>query len=107
MSVYPHTARCLAEELAAKVPLGAEERQKLAAEIEKTMVEYACRASDVAGLKDPTEIARLIWYRKDGWEHGGSAMTWQDRAEELEKELLEARQVLVKISGEIKEYNES
>ena len=47
---------------------------------------HACQAAGIMG-NDPSSIYRSIWYRSDGWNHGGSAMTWQDRCEELEAEL--------------------
>lgn len=46
-----------------------------------------------AGIMDPlTKTAKehiepLVWYRGDGWEHGGSGETWKDRAEELAAEV--------------------
>lgn len=47
---------------------------------------HACRAAGIAG-NDPSSIYRSVWYKSDGWGHGGSAITWQERAEELEAEL--------------------
>lgn len=115
MSVYPHTARTLAEEIALRAfPKGRvvddftkgmeehddKERSKLADDIEKHITEYACRATEVAGLEDPTKIAAMIWYRKDGWQHGGCAISWEERAEELEKDLKEARGLLEDVRKE-------
>ena len=119
--IYPHTARVLAEEIALRAfPRGKPmdeftaslerhddaQRERLAADIEKHLNRFACQAADVAG-NDPSGIQRMVWYRGDGWDHGGCAISWQDRAEELEKDLKEARQVLIKISAEIREYDES
>jgi hypothetical protein len=54
--------------------------------LERTLNDHACRAAGIAG-NDPSSIYRSIWYRSDGWGHGGSAITWKERAEELEAEL--------------------
>lgn len=123
MSIYPHTARTLAEEIAiSTLPLldralyedfpnerdllrsieirRDARREALAIRIENSLKEYACRATEVAGLEDPTRIAGMIWYRKDGWQHGGCAISWEERAEELEHELKIARKLLEDIRRE-------
>ena len=52
---------------------------------------YACRMAGIMG-DDPSGIADLVWYKHDGWNHGGHAITWRDRAEELEMvDLLDLR----------------
>jgi hypothetical protein len=58
----------------------------VAAKIAQYRREQCCRAADIMG-DDPSGIKRLVWYRDDGWEHGGAAETWKDHAEELEAEL--------------------
>ncbi len=47
---------------------------------------------EAAGIADPCNgktpqqvIEPLVWYRGDGWQHGGMAETWKDRAQELDK----------------------
>jgi hypothetical protein len=58
----------------------------VAAKIAQFRREQCCRTADIMG-DDPSGIKRLVWYRDDGWEHGGAAETWKDHAQELEKEL--------------------
>ncbi len=53
------------------------------AKMEALCRDYACRAAGIMS-EDADKINRLVWYRDDGWQHGGSAISWQDRAEELE-----------------------
>ena len=113
MSVYPHTARALAEEIVQKVfpkeagpSATAQSRSALVADIELNLNQFACHAADIAGLKDPTKIARHIWYKTDGWEHGGSAISWEEKAEELEEELEEAREALQKAIPILEEHAE-
>ncbi len=60
----------------------------IAAELEKWSRADCFRA---AGVMDPCDgktpqetIERLVWYRSDGWQHGGHAVTWRDYAEELD-----------------------
>lgn len=60
----------------------------IAAELEKWSRRDCFRA---AGVMDPCDgktpqevIEKLVWYRSDGWQHGGLALTWQDYAEELD-----------------------
>lgn len=112
--IYPHTARILAEEIALRAfPRGKPmdeftaslekhddaQREQLAADIEKHLNQFACRAADVAG-DDPSGIQRMVWYRGDGWEHGGCAISWQDRAEELANEVKELRDQMAEIHAE-------
>lgn len=53
--------------------------------LEQICKDYACRAAGIMG-DDVNSIQPAIWYRHDGWEHGGSAISWRERAEGLEKE---------------------
>jgi hypothetical protein len=91
MPIYPHTSAAVAAELVgfARNPefVGPELEEKIRIEIER----YACAAAGIiyTGPEAPLSINRLVWRRDDGWDHGGCAETWQDRAEELEKELKE------------------
>ncbi len=48
-------------------------------------------AFEAAGIATPSDgktarevIEPMVWYRADGWEHGGHAVTWRDYAEELD-----------------------
>lgn len=68
--------------------------------IERAMNDHACRAAGIAG-NDPSSIYRSIWYRSDGWGHGGSAITWKERAEELEAELATKNTLLDRAAKEL------
>ena len=83
---HPGITRGMAEDLAHEVTKTSAEPIDRAAVIQAGLARHACRAAGLAG-NDPSEIERLVWYRGDGWEHGGSAVTWKERAEELEAEL--------------------
>lgn len=61
-------------------------REGMANTLESLLNRHACSAAGICG-NDPSSIYRSIWYRSDGWGHGGSAITWQDHAEELKAEL--------------------
>ena len=54
--------------------------------LESLLNRHACAAAGICG-NDPSSIYRSVWYRSDGWGHGGSAMTWKDHAEELKADL--------------------
>ncbi len=61
--------------------------------IESTLTKWSrTDCFEAAGIADPRNnktprevIEPLVWYRHDGWEHGGCAETWKDRAKELDK----------------------
>ncbi len=63
------------------------------AKMEQLCRDYACRAAGIMS-EDADKINRLVWYRDDGWNHGGSAISWQDRSEELEARVKAAEQCI-------------
>jgi hypothetical protein len=63
-----------------KVDLIVEENKKLKAELAR--LAGICHDPD-----KPLSVERLVWYKSDGWGHGGLAITWQERAEELEEQV--------------------
>ena len=91
MSVYPHTSATIAAELADLAADPLTSREELTARIQKEIEKYACAAAGIihADSKSPLDIERLVWYKSDGWEHGGSAMTWKDQVEEKQAEIEE------------------
>jgi len=61
---------------------------------------YACHAAGIIHYGDASyHIEEMVWYKSDGWDHGGSAISWQEEAEERQGDvkdmasLLEAVQV--------------
>ena len=77
-----------------------EVEQSNIAAVERALNRHACSAAGICG-NDPSSIYRSIWYRSDGWGHGGSAITWQDRAEELEAELVAKNALLDRAAKEL------
>lgn len=73
------------------------------AAIERALNDHACRAAGICG-NDPSQIYRMIWYKSDGWEHGGSAMSWRERAEELEAELQMKNALLDRVKNHLDSY---
>jgi hypothetical protein len=71
---------------------------------ERTLNAHACRAAGIMG-NDPSSIYRSVWYRSDGWGHGGSAITWQERAEELEAELVTKNALIDRAKPLLEEYH--
>lgn len=68
--------------------------------IERALNRHACSAAGIAG-NDPSSIYRSVWYKSDGWGHGGSAITWQDHAEELKAELAVKNTLLDRAAKEL------
>jgi hypothetical protein len=68
-----------------KVDLIVEENKKLKAELAR--LTGICHDPD-----KPLSVERLVWYKSDGWGHGGLAITWQERAEELEEQIKKYRE---------------
>lgn len=66
------------------------------ARLEALCRDYACRAAGVAG-NDPSGIDGLIWFKHDGWDHGGSAITWREEAEERGARLRESEALADKL----------
>lgn len=62
---------------------GDQSRELIRVRLEELCRDYACRAAGIMS-GDADKIERLVWYRDDGWQHGGSAISWQDRCEELQ-----------------------
>ena len=61
------------------------ERKKI---VSKALTGAICHAASVVDHEDNySKVQSMVWYRTDGWEHGGSAISWRDRAEELEKDV--------------------
>lgn len=83
---HPGVTKHMAEQLAQQIGHHPLVVAGLVRRIEPVLNDHACRAAGISG-NDPSSIYRSIWYRSDGWGHGGSAVTWQERAEELEAEL--------------------
>jgi len=83
---HPGRTRQMATELVDAISDTTGEPVDRVAVAERALNIHACRAAGFAG-NDPSHIYRHIWYRSDGWGHGGSAITWKERAEELEAEL--------------------
>jgi hypothetical protein len=71
--------------------------------VERALNRHACSAAGIMG-NDPSSIFRSVWYRSDGWGHGGSAITWQDRAEELEAELVTKNALIDRAKPLLEEY---
>ena len=70
---------------------------------ELSLNRHACSAAGIMG-NDPSSIYQSVWYRSDGWGHGGSAITWQERAEELEAELVTKNALIDRAKPLLEEY---
>lgn len=84
-------------------------RELVRTKLEEICKDYACRAAGIAG-NDVEKIDGLVWYKQDGWGHGGSAISWKERAElanrffeEAEKNLAEIKRVNVDEFGEARD----
>lgn len=75
----------------------------LASKIEGVLNRHACSAAGIMG-NDPSSIYRSVWYRSDGWGHGGSAITWRDHSEELEAELVAKNALIDRAKPLLEEY---
>lgn len=97
---HPGVTKHMAEQLAQQIGHHPLVVAGLVRRIEPVLNDHACRAAGISG-NDPSSIYRSIWYRSDGWGHGGSAITWQDRAEELEAELAAKNALLDRAAKEL------
>ena len=62
---------------------------------------YACHAAGIVHHGDSTyHIEGMVWYKPDGWDHGGSAISWQDEAEERQNEVKEMAALLEAVQAE-------
>ena len=71
--------------------------------LESLLNRHACSAAGICG-NDPSSIYRSVWYRSDGWGHGGSAITWRERAEELDAELVVKNALIDRAKPLLEEY---
>lgn len=65
---------------------------------------HACQAAGIMG-SDPSRIHSLVWYKTDGWDHGGCAITWQEHAKELAAELATKNALLERAVSLLEEYH--
>lgn len=99
---HPGVTRHMAEQAFSAATQTTGEPTDGVAVIERAMNRHACSAAGICG-NDPSSIYRSVWYRSDGWGHGGSAITWQERAEELEAELSVKNALLDRAKHELEE----
>ena len=83
MSANNHTTRWAALRMLEELGLPATPENEQTATT--ALKRYACHAAGIVDFDDSAyRIESMVWRRSDGWEHGGHAQTWEERAEELE-----------------------